>query len=199
MTPLTPKQKKFLDFVIEHTERKGYSPSQTEIARALGFKSLGTVQNYLTRLEREGFIEKDWNARRSIRVLLPEGYGFQLPLAGIVSAGSPIEAIETSDTIPVPPTMADQGNFVLRVEGNSMVEDGILNGDYVVVRKQSYAERGQTVVALIDNEATVKRFYKKIDRIELHPANAAMKPIIVEETAEFSILGVVVGVIRYLK
>ena len=199
MTPLTPKQKKFLDFVIEHTEREGYSPSQTEIARALGFKSLGTVQNYLTRLEREGFIEKDWNARRSIRVLLPEGYGFQLPLAGIVSAGSPIEAIETSDTIPVPPNMADEGNFVLRVEGNSMVEDGILDGDYVVVRKQSYAERGQTVVALIDNEATVKRFHKKVDRIELHPANAAMKPIIVEETAEFSILGVVVGVIRYLK
>jgi len=199
MTPLTPKQKKFLDFVVEHTEREGYSPSQSEIAGALGFKSLGTVQNYLNRLEREGLIEKDWNARRGIKVKLPEGYGYQLPLAGIVSAGQPIEAIETSDTIPVPPAMADEGNFVLRVEGNSMVEDGILDGDYVVVRKQSYAERGQTVVALMGNEATVKRFYKKIDRIELHPANAAMEPIVVGESEEFSILGVVVGVIRHLK
>jgi repressor LexA len=155
MTPLTPKQKRFLDFVVEHTEREGYSPSQAEIARALGFRSLGTVQNYLTRLEREGLIEKDLNARRGIRVRLPEGYGYQLPLAGLVSAGRPIEAIETTDTIPV--------------------------------------------VALMGNEATVKRFYRKIDRIELHPANAAMEPIIVEASEEFSILGVVVGVIRYLK
>lgn len=199
MTPLTPKQKKFLDFVMEHTEREGYSPSQAEIARALGFRSLGTVQNYLSRLEREGFIEKDWNARRGIKVKLPEGYGYQLPLAGIVSAGKPIEAIETPDTIPVPPAMADEGNFVLRVEGDSMIEDGILDGDYVVVRKQSYAERGQTIVALIGNEATVKRFYRKVDRVELHPANAAMEPIVVGEEDEFSILGVVVGVIRHLK
>jgi len=199
MTPLTPKQKKFLDFVMEHNEREGYSPSQAEIARALGFRSLGTVQNYLNRLEREGFIEKNWNARRGIRVKLPEGYGYQLPLAGIVSAGRPIEAIETDDTIPVPPAMADEGNFVLRVEGSSMIEDGILDGDYVVVRKQNYADRGQTVVALIGNEATVKRFHRKADRVELHPANAAMEPIIVEASEEFSILGVVVGVIRYLK
>ncbi len=199
MTPLTPKQKRFLDFVLEHTEREGYAPSQSEIARALGFKSLGTVQNYLTRLEKEGLVEKDWNARRGIRVRLPEGYGYQLPLAGIVSAGHPIEAIETPDTIAVPPSMAQEENFVLRVEGNSMVEDGILDGDYVVVRQQGYAERGQTVVALIDNEATVKRFHRKADRIELHPANAAMEPIVVGETQEFSILGVVVGVIRHLK
>ncbi len=199
MTPLTPKQKRFLNFVIEHTEREGYSPSQAEIARALGFRSLGTVQNYLNRLEREGLIEKDWNARRGIRVRLPEEYGYQLPLAGIVSAGRPIEAVETPDTIPVPPTMADEGNFVLRIEGDSMIEDGILDGDYIVVRKQNHADRGQTIVALLGNEATVKRFYRIEDRIELRPANAAMEPIIVRDTEEFSILGVVVGVIRHLK
>lgn len=199
MTPLTPKQKRFLDFVLEHTEREGYAPSQAEIAEALGFRSLGTVQNYLTRLEKEGLVEKDWNARRGIRVRLPEGYGYQLPLAGIVSAGRPIEAIETPDTIAVPPSMADEGNFVLRVEGDSMIEDGILDGDYVVVRKQEYAERGQTVVALIASEATVKRFHRTGDRVELHPANAAMEPIVVPETEEFAILGVVVGVIRHLK
>ncbi|MDF1536688.1 MAG: transcriptional repressor LexA [bacterium] len=199
MTPITPKQKRFLDFVIEHTEREGYAPSQQEIANALGYKSLGTVQNYLTRLEREGLVEKSWNARRGIRVRLPEGYGYQLPLAGIVSAGKPIEAIETRDTIAVPPTMAREGNFVLRVEGQSMIEDGILDGDYVVVRKQEYAERGQTVVAIMGNEATVKRFHRKGGRIELHPANSAMEPIIVQDDETFRIEGVVVGVIRHLK
>ncbi|MDT8395711.1 MAG: transcriptional repressor LexA [bacterium] len=199
MTPITPKQKRFLDFVIEHTEREGYAPSQQEIANALGYKSLGTVQNYLTRLEREGLVEKSWNARRGIRIRLPEGYGYQLPLAGIVSAGKPIEAIETHDTIAVPPTMAHEGNFVLRVEGQSMVEDGILDGDYVVVRKQEYAERGQTVVAIMGNEATVKRFHRKGGRIELHPANSAMEPIIVQDDETFRIEGVVVGVIRHLK
>jgi repressor LexA len=199
MSPLTPKQKRFLDFVIEHTEREGYAPSQQEIAGALGFSSLGTVQNYLTRLEREGLVERDWNARRGIRVRLPEGYGYQLPLVGIVSAGKPIEAIETRDTVAVPPTMAHEGNFVLRVEGQSMVEDGILDGDYVVVRKQEYAERGQTVVAIMGNEATVKRFHRKGNHIELHPANAAMEPIIVRNDETFRIEGVVVGVIRHLK
>ncbi len=199
MSPLTPKQKRFLDFIIEHTEREGYAPSQQEIANALGFSSLGTVQNYLTRLEREGLVEKDWNARRGIRIRLPEGYGYQLPLAGIVSAGKPIEAIETRDTVAVPPTMAREGNFVLQVEGQSMVEDGILDGDYVVVRKQEYAERGQTVVAIMGNEATVKRFHRKGDRIELHPANSAMEPIIVRNDETFRIEGVVVGVIRHLK
>ena len=101
MTPLTPKQKRFLDFIIEHTEREGYAPSQTEIARALGFRSLGTVQNYLVRLEQEGLVEKEWNARRGIRVRIPEGYGFTLPLAGVVSAGRPIEAIGTDDALEV--------------------------------------------------------------------------------------------------
>jgi repressor LexA len=199
VSPLTPKQKRFLNFVVEHTEREGYAPSQEEIARALGFRSLGTVQNYLTRLEREGLVEKDWNARRGIRVRLPEGYGYQLPLAGIVSAGKPIEAIETPDTIAVPSSMADDGNFVLRVEGDSMVEDGILDGDYVVVRRQAHAEKGQTVVALIDNEATVKRFHRMGDHIELHPANSAMEPIMVQDNETFRIVGIVVGVIRHLK
>lgn len=199
MTPLTPKQKRFLDFVIEHTEREGYAPSQAEIARALGFRSLGTVQNYLVRLEREGLVEKDWNARRGIRVRIPEGYGFTLPLAGLVSAGRPIEAIGTDDVIEVPPSMAGDGNFVLRVRGDSMIGDGILDGDLVVVHKQDSAAGGQTVVALIDNEATVKKLHLQKDRAELHPANPAMEPIIIENSEAFRILGVVVGVIRHCK
>lgn len=199
MAPLTPKQKQFLDFVIEHTEREGYAPSQAEIARALGFRSLGTVQNYLVRLEKEGLVEKDWNARRGIRVRTPEGYGFQLPLAGLVSAGRPIEAIETDDAVEVPPSMAGNGNFVLRVKGDSMIGDGILDGDLVVVHRQDSAADGQTVVALLDNEATVKRLHLRRDRAELHPSNPAMEPIVVRNSEAFRILGVVVGVIRHCK
>lgn len=198
MSPLTPKQKRILDFIDSHMQREGYPPSQQEIARAFGFRSLGTVQNYLVRLEREGLLARDWNARRGIRVMPTKTAGTVLPLAGTVAAGKPIEAVETPDTIEVPSSMAGPGeNFVLRVRGDSMVGDGILDGDYVVVRKQPAAENGQTVVALIRGEATVKRFHRKGSRIELHPANPAMTPIVVEGEESFRIEGVVVGVIRH--
>lgn len=198
MGVLTPKQKKVLDYIEDFTARQGYPPSQQEIARAFGFRSLGTVQNYLVRLEREGFLARQWNARRGMRVVQAQGSGCELPLAGTVAAGKPIEAVETPDTIEVPASMAGQGkNFVLRVQGDSMIGDGILDGDLVVVRKQHTAETGQTVVALIAGEATVKRFYRKGRRIELHPANPAMAPILVEDDESFRIEGVVVGVIRH--
>jgi repressor LexA len=198
MSPLTPKQKAVLDFILAHTEREGYAPSQQEIARAFGLRSLGTVQNYLVRLEREGVLRRDWNARRGLKVLRPQGAALELPLAGTVAAGKPIEAIATPDTIEVPPSMVGAGeNFVLRVRGDSMVGDGILDGDYVVVRKQQQAESGQTVVALIDGEATVKRLAKKGATVELRPANPAMQPIVVAADADFRIEGVVVGVIRH--
>src|SRR6056297_1074692 len=158
MSPLTPKQKKVLDFIQTHQEQEGYSPSQQEIARAFGFRSLGTVQNYLVRLEREGVLSRTWNARRGMAVLRPASAGLELPLAGTVAAGKPIEAVQTPDTLEVPPSMVGGGeHFVLRVQGDSMIGDGILDGDYVVVRKQQTADNGQTVVALIDGEATVKR------------------------------------------
>lgn len=198
MSPLTPKQKKILDFIEAYTDKEGYSPSQQEIARAFGYSSLGTVQNYLVRLEREGFLSKDWNAKRGMRVIRPKGNSIELPLAGTVAAGKPIEAVETPDTIEVPPSMVGPGeNFVLLVQGDSMIEDGILDGDYVVVRKQASAENGQTVVALIREEATVKRLHRKEQRIELHPANPSMQPIVVEPEENFRIEGVVVGVIRH--
>ena len=198
MSPITPKQKKILDFIETYIEREGYSPSQQEIAHAFGYKSLGTVQNYLVRLEREGVLSKGWNAKRGMRVLRPKVNSFELPLAGTVAAGRPIEAIETTDTIEVPSSMVGPGeNFVLRVQGDSMIGDGILDDDYVVVRKQASAENGQTVIALIRDEATVKRFYRKGQHVELHPANPSMQPIIVEEEESFRIEGVVVGVIRH--
>jgi repressor LexA len=198
MSPLTPKQKKILDFIENHLAREGYAPSQQEIARAFGFRSLGTVQNYLVRLEWKGLLARDWNARRGMRPLRSRERGMELPLAGTVAAGRPIEAIETPGTIEVPPSMVGAGeHFVLEVRGDSMIGDGILDGDYVVVRKQAVAENGQTVVALIGGEATVKRLHRKEGRIELHPANPAMAPIVVENGESFRLEGVVVGVIRH--
>jgi repressor LexA len=198
MSPLTPKQKNILDFIQAYADREGYPPSQQEIARTFGFRSLGTVQNYLVRLEREGLLSRDWNARRGLRVLRPKLNALELPLVGTVAAGKPIEAIETPDSIEVPASMVGPGeNFVLRVKGDSMVGDGILDGDFVVVRKQATADSGQTVVALIRGEATVKRLQRKGQRIELHPANPAMAPIVVEDEESFRIEGVVVGVIRH--
>lgn len=200
MSPLTPKQKQVLDFIAQHIESQGFAPSQQEIAGAFGFRSLGTVQNYLVRLERAGLLVRDWNGRRSLRLAAVAEQGMQLPLVGTVAAGKPIEAIETADTIDVPPAMVGTGeHFVLHVAGDSMIEDGILDGDYVVVRKQATAENGQTVVALLDNEATVKRLHRHGQTIELHPANQNMQPITVNTEVPFGIAGVVVGVIRHYR
>ncbi|MDK2849007.1 MAG: repressor LexA [Desulfuromonadales bacterium] len=200
MTPLTPKQKQVFDYIARHIEERGFAPSQQEIARAFGFRSLGTVQNYLVRLEREGLLERNWNARRGLQLNIKPEQGLKLPLAGTVAAGKPIEAIETPDIIEVPPTMVGPGeHFVLRVAGDSMIGDGIIDGDYVVVRKQATAEHGQTVVALLDNEATVKRLHRRGGQLELHPANPSMQPIIVDDPETFRIEGVVVGVIRHYR
>jgi repressor LexA len=200
MSPLTPKQQQVFDYIARHIEKQGFAPSQQEIARAFGFRSLGTVQNYLVRLEREGLLNRDWNARRGLQLATAGERGLKLPLAGTVAAGKPIEAIETTDAIEVPPAMVGPGeHFVLRVAGDSMIEDGILDGDYVVVRKQASADHGQTVVALLDNEATVKRLHRRGRGIELHPANPAMAPIVIDDAEHFRIEGVVVGVIRHYR
>lgn len=200
MSPITPKQKQVFDFIAQHIESQGFAPSQQEIAKAFGFRSLGTVQNYLVRLEREGLLSRNWNGRRSLRLAAVPEHGMKLPLAGTVAAGKPIEAIETSDSIDVPPAMVGAGeHFVLHVAGDSMIDDGILDGDYVVVRKQATAENGQTVVALLDNEATVKRLHRSGQIIELHPANPTMQPITVDAEMPFGIEGVVVGVIRHYR
>jgi repressor LexA len=206
---LTPKQKQLLDFIDTFREKNGYAPSQHEIARHFGFKSLGTVQNYLVRLERQGALTKVWNARRGTQVVAPQPQATSgpvpLPLVGRVAAGRPIEAIAHSETVDVPAAMikAARGggtgtHFVLRVAGDSMIDDGILDGDAVVIRKQAHAENGQTVVALIDNEATIKRFHKKGGVIELHAANPKYRPIVVTEDQgkSFKIEGILAGVIR---
>ncbi|WP_243373461.1 transcriptional repressor LexA [Geotalea sp. SG265] len=198
---MTPKQKKVLDFIAAYNERHGYPPSQQEIAGRCGFQSLGTVQHYLKLLERDGHLSRQWNGKRSIQINSAEaiGGGVEVPLVGIVAAGKPVEAYELPEAIEVPSAMAGPGNVVYEVRGDSMVEMGIMDGDYVAVHPQPTAENGQTVIAEVNGAITIKRFVRKADRIELHPANAAMSPIIVTEADQFHIRGVLVGSMRFYK
>jgi repressor LexA len=194
---LTPKQKLVLDFIEEYAQSHGYAPSQQEIAARFGFRSLGTVQNYLVRLEASGLLRRSWNARRSLQVARPRAEAHEVPLVGRVAAGRPIEAVSSQDTLEVPPWMLRGGEtFALRVAGDSMIGDGILDGDYVVVRRQGSAENGQTVVAVLDGEATVKRFHRLEGGFELRAANPAFEAIEVRGDRAFELMGVVVGVLR---
>jgi len=199
---LTEKQKKFLGYVSQYTEDWGRSPSFEEICSHFGFRSYNTVTTYLKALEQKGYIRRPRkkNQKRAIKVISPvETRRFEFPLLGRVAAGKPIEALEDVDVIEVPPSMVGSGDyFVLQVKGDSMKEDGIMCGDFVVVRKQPAAENGETVVALIDNEATIKKYYKRKNYVELRPAHTEMKSIRVKK-GDLRIEGKVVGVIRHYR
>lgn len=198
---LTEKQKEFLAYVSEYMNEWGQSPSFDEICSHFGFSSYNTVTTYLKTLEKKGYLRlPDKNKKRSVEVISPvETKRFEFPVLGKVAAGRPIEAIENRDVIEVPPSMIMGGDhFILEVKGFSMQEDGILDGDFIVVRKQSWAERGETVVALINNEATVKKYYRHSDHVELRPAHEGMESIYVRGE-DFRIEGKVVGVVRYYK
>jgi repressor LexA len=199
---LTEKQKAFLRYISHYVEDWGRSPSFEEICSHFGFTSYNTVTTYLKALERKGYIRlpRKKNQKRGIEVISPvETRRFEFPLLGRVAAGRPIEAVEDVDVIEVPPSMIGKGDhFVLQVKGDSMKEDGIFDGDFIVVRKQPVAENGEMVVALINNEATVKRFYKREQYVELRPAHTGMEPIIVKQE-DLRIEGKIVGVIRHYK
>jgi repressor LexA len=199
---LTPKQKDVLAFIASHIQEWGRSPSFDEICSHFGFRSYNTVTTYLKTLEQKGYIRlpQKKNRKRAIEVISPvETRRFELPLLGMVAAGRPIEAVEDQRAIDVPPSMMGSGDyFVLRVKGDSMQEDGILDGDLVVIRKQPMAENGETVVALINNEVTIKKLYRRENYVELRPAHAEMEPIRVEEN-DLQIEGKVVGVVRYYR
>ncbi len=199
--PLTKRQKEILDHIESFIGKNGYAPSFEEIADAFGYSSLATVHEHLSNLERKGYIRKAYNESRSIE-LIGAAFGskaVELPLLGAVAAGLPIEAIEQQETLSVPPDMVQsgRGNFVLRVEGESMIDEQIRDGDYIVVSSQETADDGQMVVALVGGDsATVKKMYREPDgRIRLQPANPSMAPI-VEDASNVQIQGVVVGVIR---
>lgn len=197
---LTKKQKMVYDYIVEYINSNGFGPTQVEIKEHFQFKSLGSVQDYIRYLKSAGYLENDPNSVRGLTPVNPEeqqvGPSIEIPLHGKVAAGNPIEAIEGTEMIAVPSSLIGKGvHYALTVSGQSMIEDGILDGDTIIVRQKNTAHNGETVVAVIDNEATVKRYYKKSDHIELHPANSTMKPIIVQD-GDFEIKGVLVGLIR---
>lgn len=198
---LTEKQKEFLAYVSEYLDEWGQSPTFDEICSHFGFSSYNTVTTYLKILEKKGYLRvPDKNKKRSIEVISPvEIKRLEFPVLGKVAAGKPIEAIENREIIEIPPSMIGRGDhFILEVSGFSMQEEGIMDGDFIVVKKQSWAETGETVVALINNEATVKKYYKHNDHVELRPAHEGMEPILVNE-GDFRIEGKVVGVIRFYR
>jgi len=199
--PLTRRQKEILDYIEGFIGEWGYSPSFEEIAESFGYSSLATVHEHLSNLERKGYIRKSYNESRSVELVrLGQGApSMELPLLGAVAAGLPIEAIPDTETVAVPPDMVrrQKDNYVLRVEGNSMIEEQIRDGDYIVVQAQPNAEDGEMVVALVRGDsATVKKLYREPEgRIRLQPANPTMQPIVVD-AHDVQIQGVVVGVIR---
>ncbi|HEY8469690.1 MAG TPA: transcriptional repressor LexA [Longimicrobiales bacterium] len=199
--PLTKRQKEILDFLRDYLEEHGYAPSYEEIAQHFAYGSLATVHEHLENLQRKGYIRKSYNESRSIE-LVPTGTrtgAVELPLLGVVAAGLPIEAIEDRETIAVPEELLGRGgqNYVLRVKGDSMIDEQIRDGDYVIVNARPTAENGDMVVALVHGDsATVKKFYREPDgRIRLQPANPDMPPLYYD-AADVQIQGIVVGVIR---
>jgi repressor LexA len=199
---LTKRQREILDFIQSFIQTSGYSPSFEEIADFFGYRSLATVHEHLSNLERKGYIRRNYNESRSVEPLepsRPQGVAAGLPLLGLVAAGAPIEAIEYTEAVSVPEDMlSGQGpHYVLRVRGDSMIDDQIRDGDCVVVDGREAAENGEMVIALVDGEsATLKRYYRESDgRIRLQPANEGHAPLYYNED-EVRVRGVVVGVIR---
>ncbi|NLN27769.1 MAG: transcriptional repressor LexA [Firmicutes bacterium] len=199
MDDLSPRQRQILDFIRREVATKGYPPSVREVGQAVGLSSSSTVHGHLNKLEERGYIRRDPTKPRAIELLdkaMPIRKDVTYaPVLGKVTAGKPILAVENiEDFFPVPSDLANYEEvFMLKVRGESMIQAGILDGDYVVVRSQSHAESGDIVVALIEDEATVKRFFHEGDQIRLQPENDAMEPIVV---ADCTILGKVIGLFR---
>ncbi|MBT6596717.1 MAG: transcriptional repressor LexA [Nitrospina sp.] len=189
---LTKRQREIYDYLKEHIRSRGYAPSIAEIGKQFQLSSPATVHKHLVHLEQKGLIRKQHNLSRAIEVVEEPGY----PVLGYIAAGKPIEVLDHREVMALLPDAGDKDIFVLQVKGNSMIEDHIQDGDYVIVERRDVAENGETVVALIDNDrATLKRFYREKGRVRLQPAHPDMKPIIVRE-GDFAIQGVVVGVLR---
>jgi len=194
---LTKRQKDIYQFIEDYLNINGYSPSMEEIGAHFGISSMNGVHKHLKVLEERGYITRMSNRARSIELIPEVESGNSLPLVGYVAAGQPIEAVENPEVVEVPEYLMKQGDhYVLEVEGESMIENHIQNGDRVIIQKKDYANNGETVVALIDGEnATLKQYYREGRKIRLQPANRTMEPIYVEES-RLSIQGVLVGLIR---
>ena len=209
MIKISKRQETILDYIKTQVAAKGYPPSVREIGQAVGLASSSTVHGHLSQLEKKGYIRRDPTKPRAIEVLnsgnetsIPKGEATFAPVIGKVTAGIPITAVENiEEYIPLPYSITngdanDQSIFVLVIEGESMIEAGILDGDMVIVKQQQSAQNGEIVVAMTDEEeATVKRFFKEKDHIRLQPENATMEPLRYENV---SILGKVIGLYRHI-
>src|ERR1700728_843286 len=202
---ITRRQRQVYDFISDFVQKQGYSPSFEEIGEGLGLSSLATVHKHISNLEKKGLLTRDYNRSRSIDLLPPKGRLKQamsvntavvLPLVGRIAAGQPIEAVQNNETISLADFVRSKEVFVLEVRGDSMQDEAILDGDYVMVEKARTAHNGDIVVALVDStDATLKRFYREGDNIRLQPSNVSMKQIIVP-AASVDVQGRVIGVLR---
>lgn len=202
---LTKRQREILDFITNFVQKKGYSPSFEEIGDGMGLSSLATVHKHLTNLEKKGVLKRDYNRSRSIDVIPPrtrarlammQPQETALPLVGRIAAGRPIEQFEQQETISLNDVTRSKDVFVLQVSGESMQDEHIVDGDYVLVEKARTARDGEIVVALVDgSETTLKRLYREGERVRLQPSNATMKPIIVPAHS-VQVQGKVIGVLR---
>lgn len=198
---LTQRQRQILEYIMQHIDLHGYPPTVREIGEAVNLSSSSTVHAHLRNLEEKGLIQRDAILTRAIKIVsglassVKPKKVMNLPVLGQVAAGKPILAVEDiEDEFPIPQEfLSGEEGFMLQVKGESMIDDGIFNGDYVIVRRQANADNGDTVVAMIDNEATVKRFYRETARIRLQPANSQLGPMYFEDV---TIVGKVVGLMR---
>lgn len=194
---LTERQRAIFKFIQEYLDCNDYSPSMEEIGSHFSIKSMNGVHKHLKILEERGFIKRISNKARSIKLVPEEQSSYMVPLLGYIAAGQPIEAVESPEEVEIPSYLLEKGeHYVLEVEGDSMIDHHIQNGDRVVIRKRDQANNGETVVALIDEESvTLKQYYREGRRIRLQPANSRMDPIYVEES-RIRIQGILVGLIR---
>jgi repressor LexA len=207
---LTKRQKQVYDFIADFVARNGYSPSFEEIGQGMKLSSLATVHKHISNLEKKGLLKRDYNRSRSIDILAPKGalkkslaaaaaaapLGTSLPLLGRIAAGRPVEALENPETISLSDITRSKDVYVLEVTGESMIDEHIMSGDYVLVEKTNTARNGEMVVALVEgSETTLKRMYKEDAQIRLQPSNASMPPIMVPANA-VAVQGRVIGVLR---
>jgi len=200
MNQLTKRQKEILDFVNQYLKDSGYSPSYMEIAGHFGVSSPATIHQHIKSLADKGYLKPQQNQKRSLMPVMLSSYrdaiAIDLPLVGLITAGEPIEAVEEHETMAIPADFVPnvENSYVLKVKGISMIDEGIWDGDYVIVERNHSPKNGDVVVALLNNAyATLKKFYREKDRIRLQPANSALKPIYVKDPL---IQGVVRAVIR---
>lgn len=200
MKYLTERQRDILTFIREYQKEKGVAPTHREICDHFGFSSYGTVYKHLSLLQKKGLIRRDWNQKRGVEVVEKDDdrreTTRELPLFGYIAAGRPLDIETSNETIAVPEHLTSRGeNYVLKVRGDSMVEDGILDGDLVIIARRERADNGEMVVANVNGEVTLKRLYMEGERVRLQPANSMMSPIFAP-AREVAVQGVVVGLMR---